>query len=196
MGFGHRVYKVRDPRADVLSQAAEQLYDQAGDRTLYDLARAVEETALRLLEEYKPGRNLQTNLEYYTALVLHGVGLSAELFTPTFAVGRVGVAGRRIAWSSSRTTGLSVPHPCTRVPQTAAGCRWRAASTLDFLTPCQAGSSRSLIVSIVCRLTRHEPLRSLDTSRTSLQAIRQHLRGVCVGCELATGNIDSRRIPK
>ena len=90
MGFGHRVYKVRDPRADVLSQAAEQLYDQAGDRTLYDLARAVEETALRLLEEYKPGRNLQTNLEYYTALVLHGVGLSAELFTPTFAVGRVG----------------------------------------------------------------------------------------------------------
>ena len=90
MGFGHRVYKVRDPRADVLSQAAERLYDQAGDRTLYDLARAVEETALGLLEEYKPGRNLQTNLEYYTALVLHGVGLSAELFTPTFAVGRVG----------------------------------------------------------------------------------------------------------
>jgi citrate synthase len=90
MGFGHRVYKVRDPRADVLSQAAERLYDQAGDRTLYDLARAVEETALRLLEEFKPGRNLQTNLEYYTALVLHGVGLSAELFTPTFAVGRVG----------------------------------------------------------------------------------------------------------
>ncbi len=90
MGFGHRVYKVRDPRADVLSQAAERLYDQAGDRSLYDLARAVEETALRLLEEYKPGRNLQTNLEYYTALVLHGVGLSAELFTPTFAVGRVG----------------------------------------------------------------------------------------------------------
>ena len=90
MGFGHRVYKVRDPRADVLSQAAERLYEQAGDRSLYDLARAVEETALRLLEEYKPGRNLQTNLEYYTALVLHGVGLSAELFTPTFAVGRVG----------------------------------------------------------------------------------------------------------
>lgn len=90
MGFGHRVYKVRDPRADVLSQAAERLYEQAGDRTLYDLARAVEDTALRLLEEYKPGRNLQTNLEYYTALVLHGVGMSAELFTPTFAVGRVG----------------------------------------------------------------------------------------------------------
>ncbi len=90
MGFGHRVYKVRDPRADVLSQAAERLYEQAGDRSLYDLARAVEETALRLLEEYKPGRNLQTNLEYYTALVLHGVGLSAELFTPTFAVGRAG----------------------------------------------------------------------------------------------------------
>jgi citrate synthase len=90
MGFGHRVYKVRDPRADALAQAAERLYAGAGDRSLYELARSVEATALRLLEEYKPGRRLQTNVEFYTALVLHGVGLPTELFTPTFAVGRVG----------------------------------------------------------------------------------------------------------
>ncbi len=55
----------------------------------YELARAVERTALRLLEEYKPGRNLQTNVEFYTALLLHGIGLDAELFTPTFAISRV-----------------------------------------------------------------------------------------------------------
>ena len=92
MGFGHRVYKVRDPRADVLAQAAQELFagaaeDDAG-RQLYALARAVEETAVRLLAEVKPGRNLQTNVEFYTALLLHGLGLSTDLFTPTFAVGR------------------------------------------------------------------------------------------------------------
>jgi len=87
MGFGHRVYKVRDPRADVLAAAAERLY---GERNpLYELAKAVERTAIRLLEEYKPGRQLQTNVEFYTALLLHGLGLETPLFTPTFAISRV-----------------------------------------------------------------------------------------------------------
>src|SRR6266849_2113384 len=86
MGFGHRVYKVRDPRADVLAAAAERLY---GWDPLYELARAVEKTAIRLLEEYKPGRRLQTNVEFYTALLLHGLGLETPLFTPTFAISRV-----------------------------------------------------------------------------------------------------------
>jgi len=89
MGFGHRVYKVRDPRADVLSAAAEKMYRADGDMQLYNLARSVEEKAVALLEEYKPGRNLQTNVEFYTALLLHGLGLETALFTPTFAVGRV-----------------------------------------------------------------------------------------------------------
>jgi citrate synthase len=89
MGFGHRVYKVRDPRADVLAAAAESLYLAGGDMALYELAKSVEVTAVALLEEYKPGRNLKTNVEFYTALLLHGLGLSTDLFTPTFAVGRV-----------------------------------------------------------------------------------------------------------
>ncbi|MBS1911101.1 MAG: citrate synthase/methylcitrate synthase [Bacteroidetes bacterium] len=89
MGFGHRVYKVRDPRADVLAAAAERLFGNGGDRDLYRLATKVEETALALLEEQKPGRRLQTNVEFYTALLLHGIGLPNDLFTPTFAVSRV-----------------------------------------------------------------------------------------------------------
>jgi citrate synthase len=89
MGFGHRIYKVRDPRADVLAAAAERLFTRARDMTLYRLARAVEATALRLLEEQKPGRRLQTNVEYYTALLLHGLGLETALFTPAFALSRV-----------------------------------------------------------------------------------------------------------
>ena len=89
MGFGHRVYKVRDPRADVLAAAAARMFTRAGDMRLYDLARGVEAIALRLLEEQKPGRNLQTNVEFYTALLLHGLGLEVPLFTPTFAISRV-----------------------------------------------------------------------------------------------------------
>jgi citrate synthase len=89
MGFGHRVYKVRDPRADVLARAAERLFTRSGDMTLYALARAVEAVALRLLDEYKPGRRLRTNVEFYTALLLHGLEFDVPLFTPTFAISRV-----------------------------------------------------------------------------------------------------------
>jgi citrate synthase len=89
MGFGHRVYRVRDPRADVLAAAAERFYRHGGDEGLYELARSVEATALRLLHERKPDRRLDTNVEFYTALLLHGLDLPIELFTPTFAVGRV-----------------------------------------------------------------------------------------------------------
>jgi citrate synthase len=99
MGFGHRVYRVRDPRADVLAQAAESLWGGAmpgpdPNAHLYALARSVESTALRLLHEYKPDRRLDTNVEFYTALLLHGLGFPTELFTPTFAVGRV------LGWSA------------------------------------------------------------------------------------------------
>jgi citrate synthase len=89
MGFGHRVYRVRDPRADVLAAAGEKFYATEGDRTLYELARGVEKIALRVLAEHKPGRCLYTNVEFYTALLLHGLGFPKELFTPTFAVARV-----------------------------------------------------------------------------------------------------------
>lgn len=88
MGFGHRVYKVRDPRADVLAAAAETLMADGEQQALYALAKAVEATALRVLAELKPGRRLDTNVEYYTALLLHGVGLEPDMFTPLFAAGR------------------------------------------------------------------------------------------------------------
>lgn len=88
MGFGHRVYKVRDPRAEVLGKAADAMFAEGERRKLYELAKFVEQKSLVLLAEYKPGRNLQTNVEFYTALLLHGLGLETELFTPTFAIGR------------------------------------------------------------------------------------------------------------
>jgi citrate synthase len=88
MGFGHRDYKVRDPRTYVLSAAAQQVYAAESDPATFDLAQQVEHTAVRLLAEHKPGRNLYANVEFYAGLLLHGVGLPTELFTPTFAVAR------------------------------------------------------------------------------------------------------------
>jgi citrate synthase len=90
MGFGHRVYRVRDPRAEVLSRVAEQMGQaQLENRQLYDLARHVEKTALRILAETKPGRNLSTNVEFFTALVLQALGLQPQQFVAMFACGRV-----------------------------------------------------------------------------------------------------------
>jgi citrate synthase len=89
MGFGHRIYRTRDPRTDVLRAAAERLFAGGRDRRIYDLARAVEASALRLLRERKPDRVLATNVEFYTALVLHGLELPTPIFTPVFAMARV-----------------------------------------------------------------------------------------------------------
>ena len=89
MGFGHREYKVRDPRAAVLAQAAEDLCAARGEAGLLDLAGTVEAEAVRLLAEYKPGRRLFANAEFYTAVLLHELGVPPALFTCTFAVSRM-----------------------------------------------------------------------------------------------------------
>jgi citrate synthase len=83
MGFGHRVYKTEDPRAEELRDLA-----RLADPQEFVLARRVEELALALLEEQKPGRRLYTNVEFYSAVLLASVGLPGDLFTPTFAVSR------------------------------------------------------------------------------------------------------------
>jgi citrate synthase len=85
MGFGHRVYKTYDPRARALGIVAERL---GGQDERFALARHVEQLAIRLLDEYKPGRRLYTNVEYYAAAVLGGVDLPPGLYTATFAAAR------------------------------------------------------------------------------------------------------------
>lgn len=86
MGFGHRVYQVRDPRADVLREAARGLL--AGTTLLED-AGVHERAVLETLRELKPGRRIETNVEFYTALLLHGLRIPAHAFTAVFAIGRV-----------------------------------------------------------------------------------------------------------
>jgi citrate synthase len=91
MGFGHRIYRVRDPRADAIKHALEML-SQAGslDPARLRLAEAVESAAIEVLARHKPGRPLQTNLEFYTALLLEALGFPREAFTCVFAAGRAG----------------------------------------------------------------------------------------------------------
>jgi len=85
MGFGHRIYRVRDPRADVLKAAAARL---KGNNNRIAFAEAVEQTALNVLQRRKPGRRLDTNVEFYTAILLDALGVPREGFTPLFAAGR------------------------------------------------------------------------------------------------------------
>jgi citrate synthase len=85
MGFGHRIYKVRDPRADVLKQVVRDLGPSSGRLAF---AGEVERQALATLRRLKPGRRLDTNVEFYTALALEAIGISRAAFTPLFGVGR------------------------------------------------------------------------------------------------------------
>ncbi|MEM6992003.1 MAG: citrate/2-methylcitrate synthase [Myxococcota bacterium] len=100
MGFGHRVYRVRDPRADVLAAAAKALL---ADSSLLADAQVHERAVLATLSRLKPDRPIATNVEYYTALLLHGLGIASDLFTAVFAVGRV--AGWTAHIAEQRATG-------------------------------------------------------------------------------------------
>jgi citrate synthase len=90
MGFGHRVYRVRDPRADALKSAVRKLTE--GSNTMpgrLAFAEAVETAALAILKARKPDRSLQTNVEFYTALLLEALAYPPSAFTCVFATGRV-----------------------------------------------------------------------------------------------------------
>ena len=115
MGFGHRIYRVRDPRADALNAAIGRLKKaNAVDLARLDLAATIEGTALAPLQRHKPDRPLQTNVEFYTALLLEAVGFPRDAFTAVFAAGRVGgwiahameqAAGGRLIRPKSRYVG-------------------------------------------------------------------------------------------
>jgi citrate synthase len=85
MGFGHRVYRTTDPRAEILREMARQ----ASTPEFFALAKGTEDYAIRVLNERKPERRLYTNVEFYSATVLNSVGLPRDLYPPTFAISRM-----------------------------------------------------------------------------------------------------------
>jgi citrate synthase len=84
MGFGHRIYKTIDPRSQLLHEVAQELHSER-----VGFAEHVEKTAVALLAELKPGRDLYANVEFYAGVVLEAADLPRELFSSTFACSRV-----------------------------------------------------------------------------------------------------------
>ncbi|MDP4682085.1 MAG: citrate synthase [Cyanobium sp. MAG_102] len=84
MGFGHREYKVKDPRAVILQRLAEQLFDRFGHDPLYDLARKLEDVAAERLGP----KGIFPNVDFYSGLVYRKLGIPEDLFTPIFAIAR------------------------------------------------------------------------------------------------------------
>ncbi len=115
MGFGHRIYRVRDPRADALKAAVKKLAGDSSDLPgRLAFAEAVEAAALAILKERKPDRSLDTNVEFYTALLLEALAFPPAAFTCVFAMGRVAgwvahsreqLAGGRLIRPQSRYVG-------------------------------------------------------------------------------------------
>jgi citrate synthase len=88
LGFGHRVYKVRDPRAEVLAKASLALAQTDKEKSLCAFVQEFDAITTQTLAELKPTHNLQVNVELYAALILHLLSVPADLFTPLFAAGR------------------------------------------------------------------------------------------------------------
>ena len=115
MGFGHRVYKTDDPRSQFLRETARSL-----GGPLVDFAEEVERTAVDVLAELKPGRQLYTNVEFFAGVVMYTCGIPPELFTPTFATSRtIGwtahvleqAADNRLIRPAARYVGPPPPQP-------------------------------------------------------------------------------------
>ncbi|MGH7258452.1 MAG: citrate synthase [Nitrospiraceae bacterium] len=85
MGFGHRVYKVKDPRATILQALCIRLFHECGGSPLYDVALRVEEVADELLH----GKAVHPNVDFYSGIVYDKMGMDVDLFTPVFAMARV-----------------------------------------------------------------------------------------------------------
>lgn len=85
MGFGHRVYKVKDPRATVLQGLCQRLFTECGSSPFYDTALQVEQAASVLLS----GKGIYPNVDFYSGIIYDKMGIGPDLFTPIFAMARV-----------------------------------------------------------------------------------------------------------
>lgn len=85
MGFGHRVYKVKDPRATILQGLCGRLFKECGGSLLYDIAVEVERAA----EEELTGKGVYPNVDFYSGIIYDKMGIEVDLFTPVFAMARV-----------------------------------------------------------------------------------------------------------
>lgn len=87
MGFGHRVYKSYDPRAKLIKQIADEVFDQTGLNPKLKIALELERIALE--EDYFVSRKLYPNVDFYSGLIYQAMGYPTDYFTVLFALGRM-----------------------------------------------------------------------------------------------------------
>jgi citrate synthase len=116
MGFGHREYKVKDPRAVILQKLAEELFDAFGHDPLYDLARKLEEAAASRLGP----KGIYPNVDFYSGLVYRKLGIPQDLFTPIFAIART--AGWLAHWKEQ--LGANRIFRPSQIYTGSTGCAW------------------------------------------------------------------------
>jgi len=118
MGFGHRVYKAKDPRAKELMELAHQLAEDTGNLDLYEKSKAIE----RVMEREYASKGIYPNVDFYSATTYHCIGLKLDLFTPMFVLARIaGWSGHVIEQLSDNrlyrpTTDYVGPHNVAYTP--------------------------------------------------------------------------------
>ena len=124
MGFGHRVYKNFDPRAQVMKQTCDEVLAELGvNDPKLDLAMKLEEYALN--DPYFKERNLYPNVDFYSGIILKAIGIPTSMFTVIFAMSRT------VGWISHWTEMLSGPYKISRPRQLYTGYDKRDYSPLD-----------------------------------------------------------------
>jgi len=86
MGFGHRIYKNYDPRAKIIKQTADQVFDLTGKNPLIDIALELERIALQ--DEYFVSRKLYPNVDFYSGIIYEAMKFPIDMFPVLFAIGR------------------------------------------------------------------------------------------------------------
>ncbi len=118
MGFGHRVYKAKDPRAAELMTLAKQLAEDTGNSDLYEKSKKIEQ----IMEREYAAKGIYPNVDFYSATTYHCIGLKLDLFTPMFALSRIaGWSGHVIEQLGDNrlfrpTTDYVGPHNVAYVP--------------------------------------------------------------------------------
>lgn len=137
MGFGHRVYKTKDPRATILQGLAEQLFEKFGQDEYYEIALELEQVVAEKLGH----KGVYPNVDFYSGLVYRKLGIPIDLFTPIFAISRV--AGWLAHWKEQigenrifRPTQIYTgPRNQTYVPLSSRPQIWDKQNTLQPATP-------------------------------------------------------------
>ena len=146
MGFGHRVYKNYDPRAKIIKQACDDVFEVTGVNPLLKIARELEKIALE--DEYFVKRKLYPNVDFYSGLIYEALEFPPEMFTVLFAIGRT--PGWLAQWRSwSRTRSRRSPGRSRSTPGSGPGTSCRSTSADHHGGSAANGTLRSRRVSLI-----------------------------------------------